>query len=50
MIGAILIIVWWCFKGTAGANKYGVDPLLSGGIDASVFSPPAGAVDVSRQG
>ena len=50
IVGAILIIVWWCLKGSVGANKYGVDTLLAGGIDASVFSPVAGPGDMSRQG
>lgn len=27
IIGAILLIVWACTKGTAGANRYGPDPL-----------------------
>lgn len=26
-IGVILLIVWACFKGTAGPNRFGVDPL-----------------------
>lgn len=26
-IGVILLIVWACFKGTAGANRFGPDPL-----------------------
>ena len=39
LIGTILLIVWWCTKGTVGANKYGVDPLLAGGVNAEVFSP-----------
>jgi uncharacterized membrane protein YhaH (DUF805 family) len=28
-IGAILLIVWFCFKGTSGSNQYGPDPLPS---------------------
>jgi uncharacterized membrane protein YhaH (DUF805 family) len=28
-IGAILLIVWYCFKGTAGANRFGPDPLAA---------------------
>jgi uncharacterized membrane protein YhaH (DUF805 family) len=28
-IGAILLIVWFCFKGTSGPNRYGPDPLAS---------------------
>jgi len=26
-IGAILLIVWFCFKGTPGPNRYGPNPL-----------------------
>jgi uncharacterized membrane protein YhaH (DUF805 family) len=29
-IGAILLIVWGCIKGTKGANRFGPDPLLAG--------------------
>jgi uncharacterized membrane protein YhaH (DUF805 family) len=28
-IGAILLIVWYCFKGTPGTNRFGPDPLPS---------------------
>jgi uncharacterized membrane protein YhaH (DUF805 family) len=27
LIGIIVLIVWWCFKGTSGSNQYGPDPL-----------------------
>jgi uncharacterized membrane protein YhaH (DUF805 family) len=27
VIGTILLIVWFCLKGTAGPNRYGPDPL-----------------------
>lgn len=27
LIGLIVLIVWWCFKGTTGSNQYGADPL-----------------------
>jgi uncharacterized membrane protein YhaH (DUF805 family) len=27
LIGAILLIVWACFKGTDGPNRFGPDPL-----------------------
>jgi uncharacterized membrane protein YhaH (DUF805 family) len=27
VIGGILLIVWACFKGTSGANRFGPDPL-----------------------
>jgi uncharacterized membrane protein YhaH (DUF805 family) len=27
LIGAILLIVWACFKGTDGSNRFGPDPL-----------------------
>lgn len=26
-IGAILLVVWFCFKGTSGPNRFGADPL-----------------------
>ena len=29
-IGAILLIVWACFKGTTGSNTYGPDPIPGG--------------------
>jgi uncharacterized membrane protein YhaH (DUF805 family) len=29
VIGIILLIVWDCMKGTAGANRYGPDPLAT---------------------
>lgn len=28
-IGVILLIVWFCFKGTPGPNRFGRDPLQS---------------------
>jgi uncharacterized membrane protein YhaH (DUF805 family) len=28
-IGAILLVVWFCFKGTSGPNRFGPDPLAS---------------------
>jgi uncharacterized membrane protein YhaH (DUF805 family) len=27
LIGLIVLIVWWCFKGTSGNNQYGPDPV-----------------------
>lgn len=27
-IGLILLLVWDCFKGTAGPNRFGADPLM----------------------
>jgi len=26
-IGAVVLLVWWCFRGTDGPNRYGPDPL-----------------------
>jgi uncharacterized membrane protein YhaH (DUF805 family) len=26
-IGAIVLLVWFCMRGTAGANRFGPDPL-----------------------
>lgn len=31
VVGIILLIVWDCMKGTAGANRFGPDPLTGGG-------------------
>ncbi len=31
IIGAIPLIYWYCSKGTAGANRFGPDPLLADG-------------------
>jgi uncharacterized membrane protein YhaH (DUF805 family) len=28
-IGAILLVIWYCFKGTSGPNRFGPDPLPS---------------------
>jgi uncharacterized membrane protein YhaH (DUF805 family) len=28
-IGAVVLVVWFCFKGTPGANRFGPDPLQS---------------------
>jgi uncharacterized membrane protein YhaH (DUF805 family) len=28
-IGAILLVIWYCFKGTPGPNRFGPDPLPS---------------------
>ena len=36
LIGAILLIVWFCSRGTEGANRYGADTL--GGDIGQVFS------------
>jgi uncharacterized membrane protein YhaH (DUF805 family) len=27
LIGIIILIVWWCQRGTMGANRFGPDPL-----------------------
>jgi uncharacterized membrane protein YhaH (DUF805 family) len=29
VIGAILLIVWFCFRGTPGTNRFGPDPLAA---------------------
>ena len=36
LVGAILLLVWFCTRGTNGPNRYGADP-LGGGV-AAVFS------------
>ena len=28
-IGAIILLIWFCFKGTDGANRFGPDPLTT---------------------
>ena len=28
LVGIIILIVWWCQRGTAGDNRFGPDPLL----------------------
>ena len=28
-IGAILLVIWYCFRGTPGPNRFGPDPLPS---------------------
>jgi uncharacterized membrane protein YhaH (DUF805 family) len=30
--GGIVLLIWWCAKGTSGANRYGEDPLASSGM------------------
>jgi uncharacterized membrane protein YhaH (DUF805 family) len=35
LIGAIMLIVWFCSRGTVGSNQYGSDPL---GNEAATFS------------
>jgi uncharacterized membrane protein YhaH (DUF805 family) len=30
LVGTILLLVWACFKGTAGSNRFGPDPLPAG--------------------
>jgi uncharacterized membrane protein YhaH (DUF805 family) len=43
VIGIILLIVWFCMRGTGGPNRFGPDP-LGGAASASIgISPPAGA-------
>ena len=36
LVWAIVLIVFYCFEGTKGPNKYGPDP--KGGVDAQVFA------------
>jgi uncharacterized membrane protein YhaH (DUF805 family) len=36
LVGGILLIVWFCSRGTVGPNKYGPDPL--GGDMTQIFS------------
>ncbi|WP_426031774.1 DUF805 domain-containing protein [Cypionkella sp. TWP1-2-1b2] len=34
LVGAIILLVWFCSRGTGGANRFGADPL---GSNANVF-------------
>ncbi|MFQ5624186.1 MAG: DUF805 domain-containing protein [Paracoccaceae bacterium] len=36
VVGVILLLVWFCQRGTQGPNRFGPDPLM--GIDAEVFA------------
>jgi len=36
VIGIILLLIWACTRGTAGANRYGPDPLAGGAISQPV--------------
>ena len=36
LVGAILLIVWHCSKGTQGGNRFGIDPL---GSDTNELTP-----------
>lgn len=36
LIGAIMLLIWFCSRGTVGSNEYGPDPL--GGGEAATFS------------
>jgi uncharacterized membrane protein YhaH (DUF805 family) len=36
VIGIILLLVWACTRGTAGANRYGADPLAGGAVSQPV--------------
>jgi uncharacterized membrane protein YhaH (DUF805 family) len=37
LVGAIILIIWYCMKGTTGPNRFGPDPL--GGVDGWARSP-----------
>jgi len=36
VIGIILLLIWACSRGTAGANRYGPDPLAGGPVTQPV--------------
>ena len=36
VIGIILLLIWGCTRGTAGANRYGPDPLAGLGVSRPV--------------
>jgi uncharacterized membrane protein YhaH (DUF805 family) len=36
VIGIVLLLVWACTPGTAGANRYGADPLAGGAVSQRV--------------
>lgn len=37
LVGAVILIIWYCMKGTTGPNRFGPDPL--GGVDGWARSP-----------
>lgn len=38
LVGAILLLIWFCTRGTSGANRFGPDP-LSGAADSAAPTP-----------
>jgi uncharacterized membrane protein YhaH (DUF805 family) len=40
-IGAIVLLVWFCLKGTTGPNRFGDDPLAPDSASPSVSGAPA---------
>ena len=38
LIGTIVVLVWFCSRGTAGENRFGPDPLDPSGDVAEVFA------------
>ena len=42
-IGAIVLLVWFCMRGTVGANRFGPDPLGGTASSSIDISPRAGA-------
>ena len=32
LVGAILLLIWFCTRGTPGTNRFGPDPLLSDAV------------------
>jgi uncharacterized membrane protein YhaH (DUF805 family) len=36
LIGAIVLVVWFCQRGTVGPNRFGPDPLMAGSTAASL--------------
>ena len=41
LVGAILLLVWFCQKGTDGDNRFGPDPLAGAGSAAAPLRPAA---------
>ena len=46
LIGVIVLLIWFCGKGTDGANRFGPDPLFGGDDEAE---SPLTAVSVIRR-
>ncbi len=55
LVGPILLIVWFCQRGTIGENRFGADPLSQAtpdqsGVSGFASAAPAAASPISAQG